>query len=180
MAQNLPRGTPGRVLVLLALLMGVVVVSAWRDALRREENTWVRHPSALGDTGLMAPGQPPVLLETGGKIFTLTPGSVPLHRRDDRMFRVMASAGAALPFSVFTTSETFAAGSDPKLYARTAPHQFLRLRATLQPPGTPAPAMLPAPAPPAAAGEERPVPKAIPVEEDEPVFPEEMPQKGTL
>lgn len=133
MAQNLPRGTPARVLVLLTLLIGLVVVSAWRDALRRDRDTWVRFPTALGDTGLLKQGHLPVTLTTGGKTVSLTTGGQTLHRRDDRMFRVTAGEGAGLPFTLFTSRENLVNDEDPKLYARTAPHLFQRLHARLGP-----------------------------------------------
>lgn len=136
MAQNLPRGTPARVLVILTLLIGLVVVSAWRDALRRDRDTWVRFPTALGDTGLLQPGHLPVTLDTGGKTVLLTAGGPGLHRRDDRMFRVLTDAGTGLPFTLFTTKESLGTEEDPKLYARTAPHRFQRLRARLGPAAT--------------------------------------------
>ena len=176
MAQNIPRGTPGRVLVILALLMGVVVVSAWRDALQREAATWIRHPTALGDPGLLVRGQPPVQLTTGGKTITLTAGNVPFHRRDDRMFLVTTGFGESLPFSVFSTRETLETEAEPKLHARTGPHQFLRLRAELAAPRAPV-QPLPGGAREAA---DMPVRKAIPLEEEGPVFPDKNPENGAL
>ena len=180
MAQNTPRGTPARVLVLLALLMGLVAVSAWRDALQRGAVTWIRHPTALGDTAVYLPGQPPVRLTTGGKAITLTAGAVPFHRRDDRMFRVTTGFGESLPFTVFSTRETLESESEPRLYARIAPHQFLRLRASMAGPGalsgTPPPSVSTAPPPPP----ETPVRKALPLGPEGEDFPDEMPLKGTL
>lgn len=176
MAQNIPRGTPGRVLVILALLMGLVVVSAWRDALHREAATWIRHPTALGDPGLFVRGQPPVQLTTGGKTITLTAGTTPFHRRDDRMFRVTTGFGESLPFSVFSTKETLETEAEPRLYARTGPHQFLRLRAELAVPGVLVPPLPEGPR----EGAQPPVRKAIPLEEEGPVFPDKTPENGTL
>ena len=142
MAQNLPRGTPGRVLVLLAMLMGLVVVSAWRDALRRETlrreaaqrgegHPGIRHPTALGDPGLLQAGQLPVYLQAGGKNFTLRAGAAIFHRGDDRMFRVLTGEQAGFPFTLFSTHETISAETEPRLYARKAPHHYLRLRTRL-------------------------------------------------
>ena len=180
MAQNIPRGTPARVLVLLALLMGLVAVSAWRDALRRDAATWVRHPTALGDTGFFIPGLPPVQLTTGGKAITLTAGAAPFHRRDDRMFRVITGFGESLPFSVFSTKETLESETEPRLYARTAPHQFLRLRAALvAPEARPATLLPPLSAAPRPAPEP-PVRKAIPLGPEEQDFPGKTPEKETL
>ncbi len=175
MAQNIPRGTPARVLVLLTMLVGLVVVSAWRDALQRDTGAWVRYPTALGDTGLLLPGQLPVRLDAGGKIVTLTAGGPAFHRRDDRMFRVATGAGAGLVFTLFSSKEILSADAEPKLYARTAPHQYVRLRAKLG--GTPPSLVTP--------GELRatpgpPVLKAIPVEPDEAIFRDGTPEKGTL
>ena len=180
MAQNLPRGTPARVLVLLALLIGLVAVSAWRDALRRGAATWVHHPTALGDTGLILPGQPPVRLTMGGKAITLTTGAAIFNRRDDRMFRVVTGFGENLPFNVFSTRETLGAEAEPRLYARLAPNQFVRLRANLDGPGAhsdglaPPPSVLPPPVP------ETPVLKAIPLGPEEVDFPAKTPENGAL
>ena len=171
MAQNTPRGTPARVLVLLALLMGLVAVSAWRDALQREAATWTRHPTALGDAGLFLRGQLPVQLPAGGKLITLTGGTTPFHRRDDRMFRVTTSFGESLPFSVFSTRETLESEAEPKLYARTGPHQFVRLRAGMAPVG---PITQPV-SPPPDAPVGTPVLKAIQLGEEPPVFPDKTP-----
>lgn len=191
MAQNLPRGTPARVLVLLAMLVGLVVVSAWRDALRQDTETWVRHPTALGDTAMLLPGQLPVQLDTGGKIVSLTSGGPAFHRRDDRMFRVTTGVEAGLPFALFSTREQLAEEADPKLYARTAPHQYLRLRARIGPVSVdPPPLSAPDPVPAAIPAESSarpppevsppPIPKAIPLGPEEQDFPAENPEKGTL
>ena len=129
---------------------------------------------------MLRPDQPPVQLTTGGKAITLTAGAAPFYRRDDRMFRVTTGFGESLPFSIFSTRETLEAEAEPRLYARLAPHQFLRLRATLNgpesPPGTPFPPV-PAVAPPAAG---TPIRKAIPLGPEEQDFPDKIPEKGTL
>jgi hypothetical protein len=175
MAQNIPRGTPARVLVLLTMLVGLVVVSAWRDALQRETGNWVRYPTALGDTGLLLPGQFPVRLDAGGKIVTLSAGGAAFHRRDDRMFRVITGAGAGLDFTLFSSKEILSADAEPKLYARTGPHQYVRLRAKL---GGSATSLVTPGA--LRVTPEPPVLKAIPVEPDEDAFPEGTGGKGTL
>lgn len=180
MAQNIPRGTPARVLVLLALLLGLVVVSAWRDALRREASTWLRHPTALGDTRLFLRGEAPVRLNTGGSMILLTAGAATMHRRDDRMYRVATGFGENLPFSIFSKTENFESEAEPRLYARIAPHQFLRLRATIDPPGplkevVPASLAMPSPSP-----AELPIRKALPLGKEEGVFPDKTPENGTL
>lgn len=128
MGQNLPRGTPARVLVLLTLLTGLVVVSVWRDALRRDRDLWTRHPTALGDRGFLLPGHLPAQLEIKGQWIHLTAGPAALSRRDDRMFRI--ETGSPLPFTLFSPRETLDAGSgsDPRFYGRTAPGQYLRLK----------------------------------------------------
>jgi hypothetical protein len=175
MAQNIPRGTPARVLVLLTMLVGLVVVSAWRDALQRDTGTWVRYPTALGDTGLLLQGQFPVRLDAGGKIVTLTAGGAAFHRRDDRMFRVVTGAGVGLDFTLFSSKEILSADAEPKLYGRTGPHQYVRLRAKMGGSATSlvAPGAL-------RVTPEPPVLKAIPVEPGEDVFAEGTRGKGTL
>ena len=187
MAQNLPRGTPARVLVLLALLLGLTAVSTWRDALQRDTASWVRHPTALGDASLFLPGQAPARLSTDGKNIILIPSKSALHRRDDHMFRVTTGFGESLPFSVFSTRSTLQTEAEPRLYARTAPHTFRRLRVTTHLPHTPAnPAHpvspvipvspvsppLASPAKPSPSPPEEPIRKAIPLaleEQDSPV-----------
>ena len=145
MAQNLPRGTPGRVLVLLTLLTGLVAVSAWRDALRRETDAWVSHPTAVGDGDLLRPEPLPARLMRRGKALSLQAAGPPSARRDDRMFRVLVGAGAELPFSLFTAREHLEAEADPKIYARLAPGQFVRLRVSVASgPSAPAAARSPA------------------------------------
>ena len=160
--------------------MGVVAVSAWRDALVRDAATWVRHPTALGDTGFFVRGQPPVRLASGGKSIVLTPGSAILHRRDDRMFRVTTGAGGDLGFSLFTTRENLAAAAEPRLYTRIAPNQFLRLRAAVE--DGAGSAAFPPPGPPATLPPVPPVPvrKAMPIDPEEGDFPNEIPEKRAL
>jgi len=178
-------------MVLLTMLIGLVVVSAWRDALRRDANTWVRHPTALGDDGLLLPGHLPVSLQAEGKIFTLTGGGPVFHRRDDRMFRVATGDQAGFPFTLFTTHESLSAEAEPRLYARKAAHQYVRLRTRLLVPGAVTPPSRPAPvppeenpfadpAPPAQGGQEAIIPKAVPLGPEEQDSPEEPPPKGTL
>jgi hypothetical protein len=142
------------------------------------------HPGArsraLGDTALMLRGQPPVRLTIGGKSILLTAGAATLHRRDDRMFRVSTGLGENLPFSIFTTTETFENESEPKLYARIAPHQFLRLRATLQDSNQPPDSAARPRALPAIPAGELPVRKAVPLDPETGILPDKLPDEGTL
>lgn len=160
MAQNLPRGTPARVLVLLTLLTGLVVVSAWRDALQRDRAVWLNYPTALGDDAYCRPDQFPVQVEAEGQVVRLAPadGKV-LRLRDDRMFRLGPGPGDSLPFQLYTTVENPGSATDAPLYARTGPGKFIQLQAGLEdksrlppvssaaPPEMPGPP-LPAPPPP--------------------------------
>lgn len=156
MAQNLPRGTPGRVLVLLTLLTGLVAVSAWRDALRRETDAWVSHPTALGDRDLLLPEHLPARFARGGEALMLQAAGAATARGDDAMFRVHTSEGSGLPFSLFTAKENLEDEAEPKIYARIGPGQFVRLRVSVvsgqkSPPGVVLPG-LPSPEQGAEAG----------------------------
>ncbi|RYD38670.1 MAG: hypothetical protein EOP86_00135 [Verrucomicrobiaceae bacterium] len=133
MAQNLPRGTPARVLVLLTLLTGLVVVSAWRDALQRDRAVWLNYPTALGDNAYCRLDQFPVRVKAEGQVVRLAPadGKV-LRLRDDRMFRLRPGPGDSLPFQLYTAVENPASTSDAPLYARTGPGQFIQLQAGLE------------------------------------------------
>ncbi len=137
MAQNLPRGTPGRVLILLALLTSVVMVSAWRDALQRSRTVRLRYPTAVGDAAFYTPGSGPLRIQAEGGIVELRESSgARLKRSDDRMFRVDLDTG--YPFPLYTDREKLAADVDPRLYARVAEGEFIRLRPLLAPaPATP-------------------------------------------
>ena len=143
MAQNTPRGTPARVLVILALLIGLVVVSAWRDALRREATSGVRFPTALGDAGIFRATPAPMELTQGGTTIRLAAGLRTVTLRDDQMFRVDSPMAAGLKFSLFTRTENPASQADPKLYARTAPDRYRRITASLAPAAPRSPSLLP-------------------------------------
>lgn len=132
MAQNLPRGTPGRVLILLALLTSVVMVSAWRDALQRSRTVRLRYPTAVGDAAFYTPGSGPLRISSPGGVVELRESAGPrLRRADDRMFRVDLNTG--YPFPLYTDREKLAADVDPRLYARVAEGEFVRLRPLLAP-----------------------------------------------
>jgi hypothetical protein len=49
MANNEPRDTPGRLLLLGAVLFSTVVIFSWRVHLGRGQFDWVEYPTALGD-----------------------------------------------------------------------------------------------------------------------------------
>lgn len=49
MSANVQRSTPGRFIVVWALLMTVVLLFAWRVHLHRAEYYWNEYPTALGD-----------------------------------------------------------------------------------------------------------------------------------
>lgn len=143
MAQNLPRGTPARLLVLLTLLTGLVAVSAWRDALQRDRAVWVSYPTALGDTAFFQPTRLPLDVEVGGQIVQLTAatGEPPVRVQDDRMFRIGPGLSDGLPFQIYTSSEKPGESMDVPLFAHAAPGEFIPLRVGLR--GNPAPAARP-------------------------------------
>jgi hypothetical protein len=148
MAQNLPRGTPARLLVLLTLLTGLVAVSAWRDALQRDRAVWVNYPTALGDTAFFRPDRLPLDIEVGGQVVRLTAtGEKPMRFRDDRMFRVGPGLSEGLPFQIYTSTENPGDSIDVPLFAHAAPGEFLTLQAGLKNPPAPADRGGPGPAP---------------------------------
>lgn len=131
MAQNIPRGTPARILLIFTLLTAVVVVSAWRDALRRDPAAEIRHPTALGDPGFFRRGQPPVRIPVAGRLIELREDPGPaVARADDRMFRIPVPPDS--PFSLFSDREIPEGGipdggEEPVIYARCAPGQYVRM-----------------------------------------------------
>lgn len=132
MAQNLYRGTPGRLLVLLALLITVVVVSAWRDALQRPVTGVARYPTAVGDSAFFNPAVP-ASVRSGERTLDLLPAAdAPETRRDDRMFHLPLET--PLPFRLYTGRENPDPATDPPLFAKVAPGRYLRLKVEIRPP----------------------------------------------
>lgn len=134
MAQNLPRGTPARLLVLLTLLTGLAAVSAWRDALQRDRAVWVNYPTALGDTAFFRADRLPLDVEVGGQVVRLTAqaGEKPAAFRDDRMFRIGPGLSDGLPFQIYSSVGNPAEYAEVPLFARAAPGKFVRLQAGLR------------------------------------------------
>ncbi len=124
MAQNTPRGTPARVLILFSLLTGAVMVSALQDA-RREDLFRVTYPTAVGDGDFYRQGEEPPSVEVrGAVVYLLEHGEGKLQRRDDRMFRVPLAAASP---RLYTTSETLPENGTPPLYLKTGEGEFLRV-----------------------------------------------------
>jgi hypothetical protein len=124
MAQNTPRGTPARVLILFALLAGAVVVSSIQDA-RREGGFRIAYPTAVGDDGYYKPGGDPLQIAVNGAIFSLHEDpSERIQRRDDRMFRVPLAVPSP---RLYTTTVSFPANEVPPLYLKTADGEYLRV-----------------------------------------------------
>jgi len=124
MAQNTPRGTPARVLIIFALLTGAVVVSALRDS-RRAESGRIRYPTAVGDTTYYTPGSGPVQISVQGSHFALHEVSGErLQRRDDRMFRV--PLGVPEP-RLYATTSSFPEQEVPPLYLKVGDGDYVRM-----------------------------------------------------
>lgn len=122
MAQNLPRGTPARLLVILTLLVGLVMVSAWRDALQRDGAIWVTFPTALGAVDNVRPDQLPWKLEHSlPPVVVSRVGQGECEFRDEAMFRVL-SERLEIPFGIFRAGET---GSKEEYFARVGPGKYL-------------------------------------------------------
>lgn len=124
MAQNTPRGTPARVLLLFGLLTGAVVVSSLRDA-RRDDLFRVSYPTAVGDTGYHRPGGEPLSVGIDGTVFQLLEEPADrLSRRDDRMFRVPLAVPEP---RLYTTAESLPPNEVPPLYLKTSDGEYLRV-----------------------------------------------------
>lgn len=127
MAQNLPRGTPARLLVILTLLVGLVMVSAWRDALQRDRAVWVTYPTALGAVDNVRPDQLPCRLEHSHPPAVISRmGQGEREFRDDTMFRVL-SGRVEIPFGIFRSGET---GPQEEYFARLRPGKYLPVTLT--------------------------------------------------
>jgi hypothetical protein len=124
MAQNIPRGTPARVLLIFALLMGAVVVSSIQDA-RRPDSFRITWPTAVGDEAYHKPGGEPLQISVNGAAYSLhEDAGERLQRRDDRMFRVPL----AVPVPrLYTTSNTFPPNEVPPLYLKTGDGEYMRV-----------------------------------------------------
>jgi hypothetical protein len=124
MAQNIPRGTPARVLLIFALLLGAVVVSSIQDA-RRQDGFRITWPTAVGDDTYHKPGGEPLQIVVNGSAFSLhEDASERLQRRDDRMFRVPL----AVPVPrLYTTSNSLPPNEVPPLYLKTGDGEYMRV-----------------------------------------------------
>ena len=97
MAQNTPRGTPARVLILFALLTGAVVVAAFRDSLTENADR-ISYPTAVGDFTYHTAGTEPPPIPVEGGVLTLREDVTDrLQRRDDRMWRVPLAVSVPRP-----------------------------------------------------------------------------------
>jgi hypothetical protein len=124
MAQNTPRGTPARVLILFALLTGAVAVSTIQDA-RREGDFRITYPTAVGDDSYYRPATEPLQIAVHGTVFNLREDPAErIQRRDDRMFRVPL----AVPVPrLYTPSNSFSPNEVPPLYLKIADGEYLRV-----------------------------------------------------
>lgn len=124
-ARNKPIGTPGRVLVLFALLIAAAAAVVWHNARTPglQQITW---PTAVGDTRWYVAGAPPPEFVLERKRYALVPKSdQPIQARDDRMFVV--------PFPVeelrvYTDQENYPQDRLPPLFLKMAEGEFLSVR----------------------------------------------------
>ena len=127
MASNLPRGTPGRVLLLFGLLAAGVAAVVWRDARQQPRIAAVTHPTACGDATWFQAGSPPPAFELSGQRYLLVPaGGGRFERRDDLMFAVALPVGGGL--RVYTPREDFDRKSIPPLYLKSGEGEFVRVK----------------------------------------------------
>ena len=124
MAQNIPRGTPARVLIVFALLGGAVAVSTIQDA-RKSDLFRITYPTAVGDDSYYKSGGEPVQITVNGTVFSLHEVTgEKILRRDDRVFRVPLSVPVP---RLYTTSDSFPANEIPPLYLKTADGEYQRV-----------------------------------------------------
>ena len=127
MASNLPRGTPGRVLLLFGLLAAGVAAVVQRDATRPGQPPAVTHPTACGDATWFPAGSPPPAFELNGQRYLLVPtGGGRFERRDDLMFAVALPVGGGL--RVYTPREDFDRMTIPPLYLKSGDGEFVRVK----------------------------------------------------
>jgi hypothetical protein len=124
MAQNSPRGTPARVLIIFSLLAGAVVVSALRDS-RLANSGRVRYPTAVGDISYYTPGSSPLQIAVHGSVFVLNEESGErLRLRDDLMFRVPLAVPEP---RLYTSTSSFREDEVPPLYLKVADGEYVRV-----------------------------------------------------
>jgi hypothetical protein len=124
-ARNKAIGTPGRILVLFALLMAAAAAVVWHNA-RSTSQPQITWPTAVGDSRWYIAGAPPPEFVLERKRYTLVPKSdQPIQARDDRMF--------AVPFPVeelrvYTDQENYPPDRLPPLFLKVAEGEFLSVR----------------------------------------------------
>ena len=124
MAQNTPRGTPARVLILFALLTGAVVVAAFRDSLTENADR-ISYPTAVGDFIYHTAGTEPPPIPVEGGVLTLREDVTDrLQRRDDRMWRVPLAVSVP---RLYSPVDTFLKDEVPPLYLKTGPGEYIRV-----------------------------------------------------
>ena len=94
MSANLPRSTPGRLLVLWAGLMTWVLIFSWRVHVNRVDYDWCEYPTGLGDGDYYQPNTPadyhsPVLKFPGHPEGLYRRSGKPLVRSDAAMTRLV-------------------------------------------------------------------------------------------
>lgn len=119
MAENIPRGTPARILILLALLLAGTAAGLWHDASRRDTLESVHWPTAAGLPAGTVPGDG--LVSFAEKTWTLGPEE---PRADEAMFHVRGTAPEE--GSVFSPVEG-KLPADAPLFFRVAPGTYRRL-----------------------------------------------------
>ena len=152
MAANVQRGTPGRLLLLWAFMLPVVVLFAWRVHLHRDKFEWVEYPTGLGDRQFYSSLGKNDFYEPNLRFGGLTVGlfrrSVePLDRQDDRMLKIAKEEGGRC----FVYADQTAAKTSPskpatkRIYVKSGDDKYLEFGERKHWPDYQPPKAIPAP-----------------------------------
>ncbi len=127
MSANLPRSTPGRLLVLWAGLMTGVLIFSWRVHVNRADYDWSEFPTALEDRDYYKPfsandAYTPALKFKGCPEGLYRRAMKPAKRTDARMVKVARDATD----QIFVYADT---GKPSRFFVKAAHDQYLEFGA---------------------------------------------------
>jgi hypothetical protein len=124
MPQNTPRGTPGRVVVLFALLSAVVAGLTLQEHRQRARRYTISYPTGMADTRCFRPGNDLPTARFEGTTYQLKAGKH-VTRRDDSVYAVPISLDQNV--RLYTDEFLPPEGKVPRFFLKLAPQEYLRV-----------------------------------------------------
>ncbi len=113
-------------MIVFALLMAVVVISAWRDSHHARALCRIAWPTAVGDETFYVPDSGPFTLTASGQFLILKEdGGERLQIRDDQMWRLPLAVST---LRIYSTGERIPADAVPALFVKIAHGEYLKMR----------------------------------------------------